>query len=237
MALEGESDMSEEKDFSEQLQDKKIPILVLDQKWHRLFALAGKPDNVLQVEAELNELIQHQGQLNNDIKDLKKVKNTLMDSIVANMDETHEENINAMVSKKMEEDRRLIDEVNDKIEAYEDELLEIPTLIRDKNLELMLLTMEFCYRNLKSNTSQIDEIAAWIAQVRKELKRNIIKKQNREINNRQIYSYMHDIFGANVIDVFDLKYEDIEEKYELKPKKKPAAESDTEHEQSEKPKE
>lgn len=196
--------MSEEKDFGEQLKDKKIPVLVLDQKWHRLFALAGKPEHVLATEAELNELIQHQGQLNNDIKDLKKVKNTLMDSIVANMDETHEENINAMVSKKMEEDRRLIDEINEKIEGYEDELLEIPAQIHDKNQELMLLTMEFCYTNLKSNTSQIDEIAAWIAQVRKELKRNIIKKQNREINNRQIYSYMHDIFGAQVIDIFDL---------------------------------
>ena len=210
--------MSEEKNFGEQLQDKKIPLLVLDQKWHRLFALAGKPDDVLSTEAELNEFIQHQGQLNNDIKDLKKVKITLMDSIVANMDETHEENINAMVSKKLEEDRRLIDEVNEKIESYEDELLELPSLIRDKNQELMLLTMEFCYHNLKSNADQIDEIAAWIAQVRKELKRNIIKKQNREINNRQIYAYMHDIFGAQVIDIFDLKYEDIEAKYELKPK-------------------
>ena len=41
----------------------------------------------------------------------------------------------------------------------------------------------------------------------KKNKKNIIKKQNREINNRQIYSYMHDIFGAEVIDIFDMEYQ------------------------------
>lgn len=24
--------------------------------------------------------------------------------------------------------------------------------------------------------------------------------------NQELYSYMHDIFGANVIDIFDMKY-------------------------------
>ena len=40
------------------------------------------------------------------------------------------------------------------------------------------------------------------------LKKNIIKKQNREINNKEIYSYMHDIFGRDVINLFDVKYEE-----------------------------
>ena len=41
-----------------------------------------------------------------------------------------------------------------------------------------------------------------------ELKKNIIKKQKREINNRQIYSYMHDIFGVDILNIFDLRQED-----------------------------
>ena len=41
-------------------------------------------------------------------------------------------------------------------------------------------------------------------------KKNIIKKQNREINSKEIYSYMHDIFGAQIIDIFDLKQEEQE---------------------------
>ena len=210
----------EEKDFENALKDKKVPILVLDQKWHRLFALSGKPEDVLAIESELNHLIERQGQLNNDLKDLKKLKNKLMDSIVVNMAGTHEENSGAIESKKLEEDKRLIDDVNAKIEAAEDELLELPKLIRDKDETLMIATMNFCYDKLRSNMKEADEIAEWISQVRRDLKKNIIKKQNREINNRQIYSYMHDIFGPSVIDLFDLVQEDVDEKLEKKPGKK-----------------
>ena len=64
---------------------------------------------------------------------------------------------------------------------------------------------------LRTNETEIDEIAEWIKQVRVELKRNIIRKQNREINNKEIYSYMHDIFGKDVITLFDVHYEDMDE--------------------------
>ena len=210
--------MKEEKDFKAAIGQKKVPILVLDQKWHRLFALGGKPEPVLEVEAELNHLLEQQGQLNNDVKELKKLKKKLMDSIVANMEGTHEEKFGAEESKKLEEDRRLIDEVNEKIEAAEDQLVELPQQIRDTNEKLMLETMDYCYAKLHANMTEAQEIADWITKVRKELKINIIKKQNREINGRQIYSYMHDIFGMEILDLFDLKHEEVEERLEKKKK-------------------
>ena len=101
--------------------------------------------------------------------------------------------------------RLSMDEVNEKIEACEDELLELPKQIKETNERLMLASMEFCYEKLRTNDEEIKEIDAWIKQVRIDLKKNIIKKQNREINSKEIYSYMHDIFGAEIIDVFDLK--------------------------------
>ena len=211
--------MKEEKDFKAAIGQKKVPILVLDQKWHRLFALGGKPEPVLKVEAELNHLLEQQGQLNNDVKELKKLKKKLMDSIVANMEGTHEEKFGAQESKKLEEDRRLIDEVNEKIEAAEDQLAELPQQIRDANEKLMLETMDYCYAKLHANMTEAQEIADWITKVRRELKINIIKKQNREINGRQIYSYMHDIFGMEILDLFDLKHEEVEERLEKKKKK------------------
>lgn len=202
--------MKDEKEFLGALAQRKVPILVLDQKWHRVFALNGKPQNVKAQESVLNELLERQGQLNNDVKDLKKTKAKLMENIVQNMEGTHEENINDISSRKLEEDRRLIDEINGRIEEYEDELMELPREIQEANRALMLSTMQFCYQKLRDNVSEIDEITEWITQVRIDLKKNIIKKQNREINNRQIYSYMHDIFGAQILDLFDLKEEDEE---------------------------
>ena len=116
-------------EYQKALAAAQVPVLVLDQKWHQLFVLSGKPETVLMVEKELNQLLERQGKLNNDIKDLKKTKSKLMDNIVQNMEGTHEENINDISSKKLSEDRRLIDEINQTIESYEDELLEIPRQI------------------------------------------------------------------------------------------------------------
>ena len=74
--------------------------------------------------------------------------------------------------------------------------------------ELMLRSMDYFYEKLRVNRAESLEIEEWINQVRVDLKKNIIRKQNRDINNREIYEYLHDIFGASVIDIFDIKYDD-----------------------------
>ena len=48
---------------------------------------------------------------------------------------------------------------------------------------------------------------AWIREVRVSLKKNILKKQNKEVNNAELYGFMHDIFGHDVMELFDMKYE------------------------------
>ena len=54
--------MKEKEYFKGALINKKVPILVLDQKWHRLFAIHGKSDEIQSTEEELNHLIARQGQ-------------------------------------------------------------------------------------------------------------------------------------------------------------------------------
>jgi hypothetical protein len=200
--------MRNEQEFKAAIRSKKIPILVLDQKWHRLFAIHGKPDVVQDLEVEINSMIAREGKLNNEQKELKKVKNQLMDSIVKNMDGTTGEAGNAFREKKLDEDKRLIDEVNAKIEANEDELLELPGKIREANEQLMLESMDYFYEKLRINSEEAKEIEDWITQVRIDLKKNIIRKQNREINNKEMYAYLHDIFGPDVLNLFDLQYEE-----------------------------
>ena len=114
-------------------------------------------------------------------------------------------------SKKLSQDRRLIDEINEKMERCEDDLLELPHILRQANDNLMTETMKYCYGLLRTNETDIEEIGEWIKNIRVELKKQIIIKQSAEIKNKEIYSYMHDIFGPQVIDVFDLKYESKEE--------------------------
>ena len=123
-----------------------------------------------------------------------------MDEIVQLMDCN-----DAASNKKIEENKRLIEECNDKLDEYQDKLLDIPAQIDEVNYNLMIRTMEMCYEVLQVNTKEIEEIGAWINEVRVELKKNIVRKQEKEIKNHELYSYMHDVFGADVVEIFDIK--------------------------------
>ena len=200
--------MEYRKDFKSALINKTIPNLTLDQKWHRLFAIHGKTDEIKALESQINGLMATEARLNMRLKELKKLKSQLLNNIVQNMDDSKDGEALALREKKHEENKRLIDEANQKIDECEDELADIPFQIRKANEELMLLSMDYFYEKLRVNRTEAAEIDAWINQVRIDLKKNIIRKQNRDINNREIYEYLHDIFGAEVIDIFDIKYDD-----------------------------
>ncbi|WP_455722047.1 hypothetical protein [Agathobacter sp.] len=192
--------MKDSKAFESALKGKKIPILVLDQKWHRLFAIHGKTNEIADTEKELDELLKTQGRCNNDLKELKKLKTQTMSNIVANMGDD--------VDEKLDKDKQIIDEINDRVDSIEEELADTKQRIFDVNEHLMLLSMDYFSEKIEKNRQESKEIDDWIANIRVELKKNVIKKQNRDINNREIYSYLHDIFGAEVLDLFDIEYDD-----------------------------
>ena len=133
---------------------------------------------------------------------MKGLKNKLMKNIVANMEEAGHESL------RLQENGRLITEVNDRMDACKKELDELQGLLAEDNGKLMAETMEYCYGVMGSNEKERDELASWIAKARVELKKNIIRKETVEEKNREIYAYLHDIFGARILEAFDLKYGD-----------------------------
>ena len=191
--------------YSPALKEKKIPILTLDNKWHRLFTQTNPNKTILRLEEELNDLLKKQGKATTESKDIKRLKKKLMQEIVENAEGTAEGN-NQKALKKMEDNKRLINECNERLTMYEDQLIELPGEIDRVNRELMLQTMDICYDTLKTNETEIEETAKWVAAIRVELKKRLIRKQEMEQMNQELYSYMHDIFGAEVIEIFDMKY-------------------------------
>ena len=192
--------------YSPALKEKKIPILTLDNKWHRLFTQTNPNKTILRLEEELNDLLKKQGKATTESKDIKRLKKKLMQEIVENAEGTAEGN-NQKALKKLEDNKRLINECNERLAMYEDQLIELPGEIDRVNRELMLQTMDICYDTLKANEGEIEETAKWVAAIRVELKKRLIRKQEMELMNQELYSYMHDIFGAEVIEIFDMKYE------------------------------
>lgn len=192
----------EEEEYRVALAGKKIPILTLDNNWHKLFTQDQENEEIKALEERLNEYLKQQGKANSEIKSLNSYKKKLMNEIVAIMElpDSKEK------ERKMSENKRLIEETNVKLEDYRDEMLELPRLIDDTNYELMIATMHVCYDKIQQNTQEIEAINGWIQDFRNQLKRKVLQKQQREVMNDELYSYMHAIFGPDVIEMFDMKY-------------------------------
>lgn len=205
---------NQQETFVQALEGKKIPILTLDNKWYRLFT-EEKKQEVSELEQRLNTLLKQQGKLNNEVKDIKRLKKKLMGEIVSLVDEAGQE-AESENARKMEQNKMKVEECNELLESRQDELLDLPRQIDQANFQLMLATMESCYNIMKENTEEIQEIAQWVSEIRVELKKKLVRKQEMEQRNHAIYSYMHDVFGAEVIDIFDLQYEPDEQRPDVK---------------------
>lgn len=195
------------------IKDKRIPILTLDKRWHELFKSQKKTFNIKQLERQINNSLKKQGKLVNDIKNLKKIKTDLMNEIVTNIPETNKTHNN---NKTMERNKKLIEDVNKKIDDFSNELSEIPFEIKILNEKLMLESVEVSYNYILNNKNQIGDIALWIEEVRNKLKENIIKKQILEEESTKIYSYMHDVLGADVIEIFDESFDSVIKRDKIK---------------------
>ena len=191
--------------FTQALQGKKIPILTLDNKWYRLLD-EGTRKAVKSMENQLNELLKRQGKLNTEMKEIHKLKKKLMNEIVPLVDEVDQKGGSKELDKKIDQNKRLVEECNAKMESYKDELKELPREIDKLNFQLMLITMDCCYDSMKDNTEEIQRIENWVKDIRIELKKRLVRKQQMEQHNLEIYSYMHDVFGADVVNVFDMTY-------------------------------
>lgn len=183
-----------------------MPLLAIDNKWHRLFKKVEKTSEIENLEEQLRQLVVEQGRLNDEMKKLVSLKSKLMDEIVAIMDSNAKG-----VEKKKEENSRLIDDIKEKMAENDDRALELPKETDQVNKKLMVATMEKCYEVIGANTSEIEELEKSITELRIELKKQVVEKQTKEIVNVEMYSYMHDIFGPSVVEMFDIGY-DIEGK-------------------------
>ncbi len=194
-----------EDDFKKALEGKKIPILTLDNTWHRLFTQTDPTPEIAELEEELNNLLKQQGKINTQTKEIRALKKKLMDEIVSLMDEISNGN-SKKAQKKLDDNKRLIEECNQKLEENGDEGYDLPAKIDETNYRLMLKTMEVCYEQIQDNNEEIEEISKWVNEIRVELKKKVVRKQQKINRNQNFYTYMHNIFGADVIDIFDMKY-------------------------------
>lgn len=186
------------------IKDVKLPILTLDNRWHQLFTEEQKTDRILELEQKVNNLLKKQGKLINDIKDMKRLKKSLVKDIMMNMD------LNASLDKekdkKLEKSRKYINELNDRLNQAMDELGDLPYHIRDANAELVSESIHSLYERLIENRERLQELTDLIKKLQEELEQKLAIKHELETNNAGIYSYMHDLLGVDIMDMLDNEY-------------------------------
>ena len=186
--------------IEENLSKMNVPILTLDERYNIVMPDKDKTPQIRKLEAKVNALLKKQGKITNDIKAVKKIKARLLSEVVENMDDSGD---GSERQKKMDKTQKLISEAKQKLEELEDSELEIPKEIKQANQELLLEFIQTCYGWLNTNRDDIELLNKWINNTRIELKKKLVIKQEKEIKNNDIYTYMHDLLGPDLIQMFD----------------------------------
>ncbi len=197
--------MSDEQDYLKALEGKNIPILTLDHNWHRLFSQGRTTPEIQALEEKVNSLLKEQGRVNTELREINALKKSLMDKIVTKTDEF--QSGNQASDKEIEDNKRLINECNEKMERLRDDQMDLPREINRANLELMVASMEACRERFAENQEEMAKIESWIRGIKVELRQNIVKKQDREIDNYGLFMFMQSFFGDETRALFDMKYD------------------------------
>ena len=182
------------------LKGKNVPILILDQRWHKLFPQMDKPPEVFALEDKLNTLLKRQGFLVNDIKDLKKTKNKLMDGIVSSMSEETE-----ITDKKKKNQQRLMLEINERIQDESDELMDLPRKIKAVNEDLLVIGVEYSFDRLENGDKEVQQLEKEIKEMRKELSEREQLKSDLQDSMDSAYALMHGLLGHDIMNIYDRK--------------------------------
>ena len=147
-----------------------------------------------------------QGQTNHDLKEYEKARKVVMENVLKNMTDGNEQDSDIR-GKKQDANQKLLEELKEKIRSTEELQDRLPEEIKEANHELLLESMRECYDTLVNNTSAIRYEEQKIQEMRAELTEHILRKQDMEMQSSETYKFMHDLLGAELLEIFDREYD------------------------------
>lgn len=177
--------------------NKNTHLLVLDNKWHELFR-SKKPVKITTIENKLNDLLKLQGSLNDDIKNYQKLKKKLMEDMVQEMENSGQNNI--------QKTSKYINQINLNLEKAEEKLMEIPKEISEVNKQLVQETMNIFYNDMNKKHTEAIKYGEKVIELREQIKEQIIARDEAKSTFANLYGFLHDVVGADIIDQYDKYY-------------------------------
>lgn len=189
-------------DFRKIFKGRKIPLVILDERWLTLFPEEEMTDHMLSLREKMNRLLKSQGKAVEEIKGYKRYKTQLMQEIVSNM-EVDNSPIGRLKIRKLEKNQKMIQDLNGQLIQLENELENIPYEIRDTNEQLMGESSQICYEKLVSNHRKCNELRHEIELMEQKLNSKKRLLMEIEKKNREIYLYMNDMLGTDNMKLID----------------------------------
>lgn len=187
------------------LRKNDISLLILDERWNSLFNRTEKSPDILVCEEKLRELLKAQSRLLTESKEIAHRKKNHMDRIMQLTPEAFDRN-NKEAQNEMHSCETDIRKINDRMQAIEVELDNMPELIREANIDLLEKTVSLVYIKIRLNQKRVEELEGIIEDTKARLKEYIDEKESLSQDDADIYSYFHDLLGAEELEKLDKEF-------------------------------
>ncbi|CAK7085238.1 hypothetical protein [Tissierella sp.] len=179
----------------------KIPLLYNDESWVKLFGDVNDK-NIQNTKEELIELVSKERELEIQNRELQREKLKCMKMILGISDSINNDNKVENIALLDDYKNRMIS-INEELEELTFQLETIPKEIREANLKLLNLTIEYGYDELKVKEKVVAQSIGEIEALRQKLKNLIKTKHDYEEWINETYTFLHGLLGSEVIEKID----------------------------------
>lgn len=187
------------------LRKNDISLLILDERWNKLFVNAPKSPSIERSEQKLKELLKEEARLIAEQKEIAAAKKGHMDRIIKLTPEVFEKD-DETAKKEMQISEREIKRINSRTKRIEELLDEMPDRKKQANLELLDETVNIVYYKIGSARKRVKELEGLIEETRSKLKEYIDEKETLSQDDTDIYSYFHDLLGGEELEKLDSEF-------------------------------
>lgn len=194
------------------LRQNDISILILDERWNMLFKNMPKSSSIERLENKLKELLKEESRLIEEQNDLAHLKKKHMAVILSLTEEVFDKD-NKEAMKEMQTSQGEIKRISERNKIIDSMLDNMPKRIKNANLELLEEAVNLVYYKFRMGIRRREELNKLIAEqeriieeARAKMKGYIDEKEALASDNTDIYSYFHDLLGAEVLEKLDRKF-------------------------------
>lgn len=187
------------------LRKNDISLLILDERWNKLFINTPKTPRIALCEEKLKELLKEEARLTAEALEIAADKKKHMDRIIKLTPAVFGEN-DEEAKKEMAFCEKEIKRINERSPQIKKALDDMPERIKAANLELLENTVSIVYFKIRSSSKRVEELEKLIEETRERLKQYIDEKESLSQDDNDIYSYFHDLLGGEELEKLDNEF-------------------------------